>query len=247
MKFMTLSLIIPVFNEENQVTKTIKSIIKLKKKIRNIEIVFINDFSTDNTFNIIKKFSRKFKYLKIYNNKKKGLGSAIETGIVNSRKKYLCIFMADMSDDIKDVMKYYNVINKNDLDAVFGTRFNSHSKLVDYPKIKFLLNRLFNNFVRLIYFSNYNDFTNAFKIYKVKTLKKLLPIVSENFNVFLELPLKIIGRKYNFKIVPISWRNRKIGKSKFKIKELSSMYIFTLLYCLLERFLLYKNLKKSKL
>jgi len=93
----------------------------------------------------------------------------------------------------------------------------------------------------LIFFSDYNDFTNAFKIYKKNVLKDLLPIVSENFNVFLEIPLKIITRKYSYKIIPISWQNRKVGKSNFKIKELSSMYIFTLFYCVIEKILLNKK------
>ena len=74
-----------------------------------------------------------------------------------------------------------------------------------------------------------------------KTLNRLLPIVSENFNVFLELPLKIIIRKYEYDIMSISWQNRNIGQSKFRIKELSSMYLFTLFYCLLEKILLNKK------
>ena len=94
------------------------------------------------------------------------------------------------------------------------------------------------------FLSKYNDFTNAFKIYRRKTLLKILPIVSEHFNVFLELPLKIIARKYKYSIIPINWKNRKIGKSNFKIKELSSMYLFTLCYCILEKILInYKNKK----
>ena len=64
------------------------------------------------------------------------------------------------------------------------------------------------------------------------------------FNVFLELPLKIISRKYNYSIIPIDWKNRKDGKAKFMIKEFGSMYLFTLLYCLLEKILLNKKVKK---
>ena len=104
-----------------------------------------------------------------------------------------------------------------------------------------LLNRLTNNFIKILFFSKYNDFTNAFKIYKRKTLIKLLPLVSENFNIFLELPLKIITRKYSFRIIPINWTGRKHGESKFRIKEIGSMYIFTLLYCLFEKILLNKH------
>ena len=101
------------------------------------------------------------------------------------------------------------------------------------------------DFINLIKFLNsypskYNDFTNGFKMYNRTALKKLLPIVSENFNVFLEIPLKIISRKYSYKTIPINYYNRKIGVSKFEIKELGSMYLFTLLYCLLERILLKK-------
>jgi dolichol-phosphate mannosyltransferase len=73
------------------------------------------------------------------------------------------------------------------------------------------------------------------------TLNKLFPLVSEHFNIFLEIPLKIITRNFSYKIIPISWTGRKKGTSKFRIKELGSMYLFTLLYCLFEKILLRKN------
>jgi dolichol-phosphate mannosyltransferase len=78
------------------------------------------------------------------------------------------------------------------------------------------------------------------KFIKRSTLQKLQPLVSENFNIFLELPLKIDSRKLNIKIIPISWQGRSLGKSKFEIKEIGSKYIFTMLYCLLEKILLNK-------
>jgi len=235
---MSLSLIIPVYNEVNQIEFSLKKLAKFKKIFKKFEIIFINDFCTDGTEKVIKNFIKKQKFIKLYNNKKKGLGSAIELGAVKSTNEYVCIFMSDMSDDLNDLKKYYKLIKKGNLDAVLGTRFSNMSKIKDYPKIKLILNRIFNNFVRIILWSKYNDFTNAFKIYKKKTLLKLMPFVSENFNIFLELPLKIIIRKYNYSITPINWKNRSKGKSKFKIKELSSMYLFTLFYCLLEKILL---------
>ncbi len=149
--------------------------------------------------------------------------------------------MCDMSDDLNDVKKYYNLIKKNDLDAVFGSRFLKNSKVKDYPIFKLILNRIANNLIKFIFFKNYNDFTNAFKIYKKKTLLNLFPIISEGFNVFLELPLKIINRRYRYQIIPINWNGRTKGKSKFKIKEIGSMYLFTLIYCLSEKILLNKR------
>jgi len=126
---------------------------------------------------------------------------------------------------------------------VLGSRFIKMSKVKNYPLFKLILNRFANNIIRIIFFSDYNDFTNAFKIYEKKVLVKLFPLVSENFNIFLELPLKIITRKYKYKIIPINWNGRSHGVSKFKIKEIGSMYIFTLLYCFFEKILLNKKKK----
>ncbi len=238
---MSLSIVIPVYNEDKQLHNTVKKINKISKRIKDYEIVFIDDFSTDNTKQIIKKSIRSNQKIKYYKNIKKGLGSAIGLGINKSTKKFVCIFMCDNSDDLSDLMEYYKIINKNNLDAVLGSRFLKNSRITNYPILKMVLNRIFNYIVKIIFLSNYNDFTNAFKIYKKKTLKELMPIVSDHFNVFLELPLKIIIRKYKYKIIPISWKGRKIGVSKFKISELGSMYIFTLLYCFIEKILLKKR------
>ena len=238
---MSLSIVIPVYNEDKQLHNTVKKINKISKRIKDYEIVFIDDFSTDNTKQIIKKSIRANNKIKYYKNIKKGLGSALGLGINKSTKKFVCIFMCDNSDDLGDLMEYYKIINKNNLDAVLGSRFLKNSRITNYPILKMVLNRIFNYIVKIIFLSNYNDFTNAFKIYKKKTLKELMPIVSDHFNVFLELPLKIIIRKYKYKIIPISWKGRKIGVSKFKISELGSMYIFTLLYCFIEKILLKKR------
>jgi dolichol-phosphate mannosyltransferase len=241
---MSLSIIVPVYNENKNIIKTIKNLKIIKSKIDKLEIIFIDDFSTDNSVNLLKEYSRKYSHIRYYKNKKKGLGSALETGVKRAKNKFITIFMCDSSDSVYDLLRYYEIICTNKYDAILGSRFIEKSKIKDYPFLKLFLNRLFNNFVKLIFLSNYNDFTNAFKIYKKNVLIELLPIISENFNVFLEIPLKIISRKYSYKIISISWKNRKVGKSNFKIKELSSMYFFTLIYCLIEKILL--NKKKFK-
>ncbi len=239
---MSLTLIIPFFNEIDQIPHTYKKLKKLKAKIKNIEFIFVDDYSNDGSSSLIKKLKKKNKSVKYVKNVKKGLGSAITVGITSSKKDYVCIYMCDESDDIQDVYNYYKSIKKNNKDAVLGTRFSNKSIVKNYPFFKLILNRIANNIIRLIFFSKYNDFTNACKIYKRKILLELFPLVSESFNIFLEIPLKIIIRKYKFEIIPINWRGREFGKSKFKIKELSSMYLFTLSYCLLEKILL-KNRK----
>ena len=207
----------------------------------NYEIIVVNDFSDDETYNIIINQEGIDSKIKLFNNTKKGLGGAINLGIEKSTGEAICIMMADLSDDISDLKKYYELIQSENIDAVFGSRFIEGSKVSRYPIKKLILNRIFNYVTKFIFFSDYNDFTNAFKIYKKSALIKLMPLVSESFNIFLEIPLKIISRKMNYKIVPISWNSRKQGKAKFIIKELRSKYLFTLIYCYLEKILLRKT------
>ena len=242
---MSLSIIIPCRNEEEIIEDTLNEIINfLRDRITEFEINVINDFSNDNTFNKVKKMSGVEKKVKIYNNQNIGLGGAINLGIKNSSYKYTTIVMADLSDSPEDIFKYYKEIKTKELDAVLGSRFINGSKIKNYPKRKLFLNRLFNNLIKILFWQKYNDFTNAFKIYRTDVLKELKPIISENFNVFLELPLKIISRKYKYSIIAINWKNRNSGTAKFKIKELSSKYLFTLFYCFLEKILLDKKVNK---
>lgn len=236
---MNLTILIPVKNEERNI-ETILTEIE-NKIVLDYEILFINDFSTDKTVEKINFYKNKNNKISIINNEKEGLGESIKNGIKHAKGKYLSILMCDGSDDLNDLQKYYDVIHNENLDAVFGSRFLKNSKIYDYPKIKLILNRIFNYFVSFLYLNKYNDYTNAFKIYKVDVLKKLEPIVSESFNVFLELPLKVINRNMNYKIISINWMGRKIGKSKFKFNELRSKYIFTFIYCFSEKILLLKK------
>ena len=236
---MKVSIIIPIRNEE----VVLKNIIQqLENKLESLpfEVIFINDFSTDNTFFILEKLLQNKNQFRLYNNQKKGLGGAIAEGINKATGEFVCIMMSDFSDDIEDFKKYYSIIKEEQIDAVFGSRFIKGSKIIEYPKKKLILNRIFNIATKLLFLSDYNDFTNAFKIYRKNALLKTFPLVSESFNIFLELPLKIISRKMKYKIIPISWTNRKEGNSKFDIKELKSKYLFTLIYCWLEKILLKK-------
>ena len=237
---MKLSIILPVKNESAGIIKTLDFIINSIKEI-DYEIILINDFSDDNSNEVIDKKSKENSKIKLFNNDRKGLGGAINMGINKSSGSVICIMMADMSDDILDLKNYYKLIQEKNLDAVFGSRFIKGSQVSDYPIRKLILNRIFNYITKFIFFSDYNDFTNAFKIYKKEALVKTMPLVSESFNIFLEIPLKIISRKMNYKIIKIKWNNSNLGKAKFDIKELRPKYLFTLFYCLLEKILLRKR------
>ena len=235
-----LSIIIPVRNESDSLDTIMDH---YSKNLNNLdyEVLIINDFSKDNTLEKARNLFKN-KNFKIFDNKKKGLGGAINLGIQKANGSNIAIMMADQSDDINDLIKYNSLINESNYDAILGSRFLKGSKVINYPIQKLILNRIFNYFVGFIFWNNYNDYTNAFKIYKKKTLNDISPLISESFNIFLEIPLKIISRRYKYKIIPINWTGRTKGVSKFKIKELRSKYLFTLIYCFIEKNLL--NIKK---
>jgi len=239
---INLSILIPVRDEEENV-KIISKDIKNKINCDNYEILFVNDFSQDKTVEIITDLMQEDDNIRYINNSIKGLGGAITLGIKEAKGNYICIMMSDSSDTVEDLNKYYETIKNNNCDAVFGSRFISGGRTVNYPWLKYILNRAGNRLAQLLMWSNLNDFTNGFKIYKKQTLEGLYPLVSESFNIFFELPLKTISRGYKYKIIPIEYYNRTVGEAKFKIDELGSKYLFTLLYCFLEKTLL-KTKKK---
>ena len=236
-----LSIIVPVRNESENL-KSVFDYFNDNLKQIDFEVLIINDFSADDTLEKAKSLIANYKNFVVFDNLKKGLGGAINQGILKANGKYIAIMMADQSDDINDLLKYYELMKTDKYDAVLGSRFLKDSKINDYPIQKLILNRIFNLFVSLIFWNKYNDYTNAFKIYSKKALTDIMPLISESFNVFLEIPLKIISRNYQYTIIPINWMGRKKGESKFKIKELRSKYLFTLIYCFIEKNLL--NLKK---
>ncbi len=236
------SIIIPCRDEEENVELIASNILRECSEY-DYEIIFIDDFSQDTTLDKLKNISKNNQNIFFLENNIKGLGGAITLGLKKFNGEYVTIMMADSADSIEDLKKYFELISENKYDAIFGSRFIKGGSTKDYPKIKLFLNRVFNNITRILFLSNYNDFTNSFKIYKKSVINNLFPIVSENFNIFLELPLKTISRGYKYKIIPIKYFNRTKGDAKFKINELGSKYIFTLLYCLLEKILLNKKAK----
>ena len=236
-----LSIIIPVRNEADNL-EDIFDYFSNNLKNLNYEALIVNDFSRDNTLTSAKALCEKSKNFKVLDNKKKGLGGAINLGIQESSGEYVTIMMADHSDNISDLLTYVKLMETGKYEAILGSRFLKESKVIDYPIQKLILNRIFNFFVSLIFWNKYNDYTNAFKIYKKTALLEIMPLISESFNIFLEIPLKVISRNYSYKIIPINWTGRKKGETKFKIKELRAKYLFTLIYCFIEKNLL--NLKK---
>ena len=243
---MKLSIVIPAYNEEGSIEETLITLYdKLVKENIPHEIVVTNDNSKDNTLKVLEELKLKMPTLVFYTNKgPNGFGYAVRYGLERFTGDCVSVMMADLSDSPDDLVKFYRKMLEGNYDCVFGSRWIKGGKVYDYPLPKKIMNRIFNNIVRLLFRLKYNDATNAFKLYKKETIMGIKPFLSPHFNLTLELPLKAIVRGYSYTVLPNSWRNRKAGESKLKIKEMGSRYMFIMLYCLIEKYFSRGDFKK---
>jgi dolichol-phosphate mannosyltransferase len=243
---MKLSIVIPAFNEEGSIEETIQTLYaKLVDEKIDHEIIVVNDNSTDGTLSLLKEISKRVSTLEIYTNSgPNGFGYAIRFGLDRFKGDCVAIVMADLSDDPDDLVRFYRRLLVGDVDCVFGSRFIKGGKVFNYPFTKLLINRVANLIIQVVIGTRYNDATNAFKLYKRNVIQGISPLIAPHFNLTIELSLKSIVRGYNFDIIPNSWRNRKMGVSKLKIKEMGSRYFFILMYCFIEKYFSRGDYKK---
>ncbi len=233
---MKLSVVIPARNEEGCLPETLTTLSDtLRAASIAHEIIVVNDGSSDSTLQIARSMSEARPEIRpVSNSGRHGFGMAIRYGLDRASGEAVTVMMADGSDSPNDVVAYYRKLLEG-YECVFGSRFISGSKIIDYPKHKLWLNRFANFFVRTIFAYSYNDTTNAFKMYRRYVIEAMQPLISPHFNLTVEMPIKAIIRGYTFAVIPISWTNRKAGESKLKIKEMGSRYLFIVLYLWLEK------------
>jgi dolichol-phosphate mannosyltransferase len=232
-----LSIVIPARDEEGCIASTVEHLhVELRLKDVPHEIVVVDDGSSDGTWRILQDLAARIPELKpVRNVDAHGFGRAVVCGLNAMTGDAVVVMMADESDDCRDVVRYWIALNQG-WECVFGSRFLPGGGVVDYPRIKLILNRLANLFIRILFRVPLNDTTNAFKAYRRSVIDGCRPIIAPHFNLTVELPLKAIVRGYSWTVMPITWRNRRTGEAKLKIKEMGSRYLFIILYAWLEKY-----------
>ena len=233
-----LSVIVPAHNEEGHLIGTVEALLaSLSGAGIQHEILIINDNSTDGTGRLMRELAHQYPRVRHCSNvPPAGFGFAVRCGLTMFRGETVAIVMADGSDSPDDVVRLYRKMQEG-YDCAFGSRFMRESAVIDYPLPKLILNRLANLLIQGLFLLRYNDVTNAFKLYSRSAIAGIQPLLSSHFNLTVELPLKCIVRGYKYAVMPIGWRNRKEGVSKFNIREMGSRYLFIILYCLIEKWL----------
>jgi dolichol-phosphate mannosyltransferase len=229
------AVVVPARNEQGTIEQTLRDVTgTLSAHGIAHEVLVVDDHSGDQTPEIVRALAEELPAVRLeaspYGG---GFGLTVRAGLERFDGDAVAIFMADGSDDAGDLVRYHGILAQG-YDCAFGSRFMPGSRISDYPKGKLLINRVVNLGIRMLFRHGYNDTTNAFKAYRREVIDNVQPLLSNHFNLTVELPLKAIIRGHSYAIVPISWTNRTWGKSKLALEEMGSRYLFSLLYAFLE-------------
>jgi len=213
MKNIDLSIVIPVYNEEESLELLYNSIINnLKNTNLNFEIIFIDDGSSDNSWNVIKTISKKKTNLSsIKFRKNYGKSDALDAGFKASNGTYVLTMDADLQDDPNEIYPLFKMINQDNYDLVSGWK-----KKRNDPLSKTIPSKFFNLVTRIFSGIELNDFNCGIKIYKKELVNSInlygemhryIPLIA-NWNGYDKIGEKVVNHN-----------KRKFGKTKFGMER----------------------------
>ncbi|KHK00685.1 glycosyltransferase family 2 protein [Desulfovibrio sp. TomC] len=240
---MKLSIVIPAYNEEGNITSTVEGIrAVLVRESIPYELVLVDDNSADATGAVLETLAAADPGIVVVRREPpRGFGRAVRSGLDRATGEVIIICMADLSDDPEDIIKYYRKIEEG-FDCVFGSRFIRGARCVNYPRFKLFCNRIVNKVMQLMFWTRYNDLTNSFKAYRSYVIRDIWPLKACHFNITIELSLNTLIRNYAIAEVPISWQGRTWGSSNLHISEMGRRYLSTLLRAWFEKNLILDDL-----
>lgn len=203
---MKLSVIVPVYNEEATVYKTLSKLVKVKEVN---EVVVVDDGSTDKSAKEIKKIkSKKLKYFKKENG---GKGSAVRFGLEKVKGDYTLIQDADLEYDPADIPGMLEHLDKDGVEVIYGSRFlGAHSNLLFWHRVG---NAGLNLIVNFLYNTTLSDMETCYKLIPTKLFRDL-HITANSFDMEPEITCKLLRRGYRIFEVPISYVGRDFDEGK---------------------------------
>ncbi len=206
MRKVTLSVIMPVYNEEDTVNQVLQ---KLVKQPLVKEVIVVNDGSTDKSEKQIKKIkSQKIKYFKKENG---GKGSAIRFGLEKATKDYVLIQDADLEYDPEDIPALLDPIRKEKAEVVYGSRFlGPHLNLLFWHRLG---NSMLNFVVNILYNTTLSDMETCYKVIPTSVFREL-ELKANAFDIEPEITCKLLRRGVRIYEVPISYVGRTHAEGK---------------------------------
>lgn len=208
--------IIPTYNEKENIEKIIRKVISLDKEF---DILIIEDNSPDGTADIVKKLQKEFTQINILERKGKlGLGTAYIAGFkwaIEKEYDYIFEMDADFSHNPEDLLKLYDACY-NGADMSIGSRYVSGVNVVNWPMGRVLMSYFASKYVNFVTRMHINDSTAGFVCYTRKVLEKIDLDAIKFKGYAFQIEMKFTTWKHGFKIkeVPIIFTDRTEGTSK---------------------------------
>ena len=215
-----IGIVIPTFNEENNIVKLIKTI---KSKFKDSLIVIVDDSLHKKIWNLIKKNKLKVSY--IYRGKKLGRGSAVRVGLQKLLKNKKIKFFVEMDDDFShnpaELSKNINYFYKNSLDLLIGSRYLKKSKIINWSLSRRIFSFLANYLARNLLKIQISDFTNGYRIYSKNSVKKIIKNcgkVGGGFIMLSEILVELHINNFKIREIESIFVNRERGESSVNLK-----------------------------
>lgn len=205
---MKLSVIVPVYNEENTVKELLEKLIKVRQVK---EIIIVDDGSEDSSLKEIKKVKKKSRKIQLYSKENGGKGSAIRFGLDKVSHDYVMIQDADLEYDPEDIPALIEPIEKGRAEVVYGSRFlGPHSNLLFWHRVG---NQFLNLVTNMLYNTTLSDLETCYKVLPTKLFREL-NIRSNSFDIEPEITCKVLRRGIRIYEVPISYVGRDFSEGK---------------------------------
>lgn len=217
-----LGIIIPVYNEKDNIVNTIETIEEKINTPHRIYIVY--DFDEDNTLPVAEEFYKNGVDIKFLKNPLTGVINAIKTGFQNATEDYLLVTMADMSDDYSIVDKMCALM-ANGYDVVCGSRYMKSGKQIGGPIVKKTISRVADITLKYIARLPTHDATNSFKLYRKSMIASMEIESNGGFEIGMEIVVKAHFLGFKVTEIPCIWLARQKGESRFKILSWVPKYL----------------------
>ena len=226
MKFV--GIVVPAYNEKENILKLIKGI----RKYLDCIIIIVDDSNNNDTQKILIK--NKIKDIKYFNRgKKSGRGSAVLFGfkkLIKLKKKINCLIEmdADLSHSPTELKRNIHYFYKNSLDLLIGSRYLKGSSIINWPVSRKILSKMSNILARMLLGVPVKDYTNGYRFYSLKAAKKILLKCNKTGGGFIILSeIILILWKSGFKISEIKtiFRNRTRGESSVNLSLIAQSLI----------------------
>lgn len=212
---MNLSVVIPVYNEVNNIKEIIKRV--QAQKLAN-EIIIVDDGSSDGTRDLLKRLNGKKKVRVILHERNQGKGAAVVTGLKASNGDILLIQDADLEYDPRDYPQILRPIEEGIADVVYGSRFlgGAHRVTMFWHMVA---NRMLTTMTNILYDTILTDMETGYKAFRRNVIEGMT-IHAKRFDFEPEFTAKILKRHHRIFEVPITFNPRDYSQGKkIKLKD----------------------------